>query len=58
MKSGSPVPDSFCHNNPSSKLNETGDKPRSAREFAIADAIAQAERVLQKIDERWPGRMD
>jgi len=34
------------------KLNGIGDKPCPARECAIADAIAQAERILQKVDAR------
>jgi len=38
------------------RLNDLGDKPCPARECAIIDAIAQAERILQKIDERWPTR--
>ena len=38
------------------KLHEIGDKPCPARECAIADAIAQAERILQKIGERWPNK--
>ena len=38
------------------KLNEIGDKPCPARECAIADAIENAKRILEKIEERWPGR--
>ena len=36
------------------KLAEIGDKPCPAREACIEDAIRNAERILQKIDERWP----
>jgi hypothetical protein len=36
------------------KLNDIGNKPCPAREFAIADAIEKAEAILRKIDERWP----
>jgi hypothetical protein len=36
------------------KLNELGSKPCPARECAISAAISNAERILQKIDERWP----
>ena len=36
------------------KLAETGDKPCPAREMCMEDAIHNAERILQKIDERWP----
>ena len=35
------------------KLSEAGITPW-ARECAIVDAIAKAEQILQKIDERWP----
>lgn len=35
------------------KLNDMGSTP-SATESAISDAIGKAERILQKIDERWP----
>ena len=38
------------------KLNEIGVKPCPARECAIADAIENAKRILEKIDERWPSR--
>ena len=36
------------------RLAEIGDRPRPAREVCIEDAIRNAERILQKIDERWP----
>ena len=36
------------------KLNEIGDRPCPARECAIADAIENAKRILEKIDKRWP----
>ena len=36
------------------KLAEIGDKPCPAREACIEDAIRNAERILQKIDQRWP----
>jgi len=38
------------------KLNEIGVKPCPARECAIADAIENAKRILEMIDERWPSR--
>jgi len=38
------------------KLHEIGDKPRPAREYAIADAITKPEQILKRIDERWPTR--
>ena len=40
------------------KLSEIGVKPCPARECAIADAIENAKRILEKIDECWPGRTD
>ena len=40
------------------KLNEMGVKPRPARECAIADAVENAKRNLEKIDERWPSGTD
>ena len=40
------------------KLNEIGDKPCPARECAIADAIENAKRILEKIDERCPNKVD
>jgi len=40
------------------KLNEIGDRPCPARECAIADAIENAERILEKIDERWPSQKE
>ena len=36
------------------KLNEIVVKPCPARECAIVDAIENAKRILEKIDERWP----
>ena len=36
------------------KLAEIGDRPCPAREACIEDAIRNAERILQKIDKRWP----
>jgi hypothetical protein len=36
------------------KLQEIGDKPCPARECAIADAVENAKRILEEIDERWP----
>ena len=36
------------------KLNEIGDRPCPARECAIADAVENAKRILEKIDEHWP----
>ena len=36
------------------KLAEIGDKSCPAREACIEDAIRNAERILQKIDKRWP----
>jgi len=36
------------------KLNETGGKPCPARRCAIADAMENAKRILEKIDEEWP----
>ena len=36
------------------KLAEIGDKPCPAREMCMEDATRNAERILQKIDERWP----
>ena len=38
------------------KLYEIGDRPCPARECAIADAIENAKRILEKIDERWPNQ--
>ena len=40
------------------KLNELGDKPCPAREYAISDAITKAEQILKRIDERWPTRKE
>jgi hypothetical protein len=37
------------------KLNEIGDRPSPAREACIANAISNAEMILRKIDQRWPG---
>ena len=36
------------------RLNDLGDKPYPAREYAITDAITKAEQILKRIDERWP----
>jgi hypothetical protein len=36
------------------KFNEIGAKACPARECAIADAVENARRILQRIDERWP----
>ena len=36
------------------KLAEIGDKPCPAREMCMEDAIRNAERILEKIDQRWP----
>ena len=36
------------------KLAEIGDKPCPTREMRMEDAIRSAERILQKIDQRWP----
>jgi hypothetical protein len=38
------------------KLNEIRDRPCPARECAISDAVENARRILEKIDERWPAR--
>jgi len=38
------------------KLHEIGDKPCPARECTIAEAVENTKRILQKIDERWPGQ--
>ena len=38
------------------KLHEIGVKP--AREGAIADALENAKRILEKIEERWPSGTD
>jgi hypothetical protein len=35
------------------KLNDAEIKPW-AREYAITDAIEKANRILEKIDEKWP----
>jgi len=35
------------------KLNEIGDRPCPAWECAIADAVENAKRILEMIDERW-----
>ena len=40
------------------KLHEIGVKPSPVRECAIADAVENAKRILEKIDERWPTRTD
>jgi len=36
------------------KLSQLRDKPCPARECAIADAIENAKRILEKIEEQWP----
>ena len=36
------------------KLAEIGGRPCPAREMCMEDAISNAERIVQKIDERWP----
>ena len=36
------------------KRVEIGDKRCPAREACMEDAIRNAERILQKIDQRWP----
>jgi len=36
------------------KLHEIGAKPCPARECAISDAVENAKRILEEIDERWP----
>jgi hypothetical protein len=36
------------------KLAEIGDKPCPAREAAMANAIANAERILERIDALYP----
>ena len=36
------------------KLNEISVKSCPARECATTDAIENAERILEEIDERWP----
>jgi len=36
------------------KLHEIGAKPCPARECAIADAVENARRIFEKIDQRWP----
>jgi len=38
--------------------NEIGSQPCPARECAIADAIENAKRILEKIDERWPSQKE
>jgi len=40
------------------KLNEIGVKSCPARECAITDAIENAKRILEKIEERWPAAKD
>jgi len=35
------------------KLNEIGARPCPALECAISDAIDNAKRILEKIEERW-----
>jgi len=36
------------------KLAQLDDRPSPARESAIADAIKNAERIMQRIDAKWP----
>ena len=36
------------------KRAEIGNKPCPAQDAFMEDAIRNAERILQKIDERWP----
>jgi hypothetical protein len=36
------------------KLHELGDRPSPAREYAVSEAISNAELILRKIDQRWP----
>ena len=40
------------------KLSEISVKSCPARECAIADAVENANRILEKIDERWPSGTD
>jgi hypothetical protein len=40
------------------KLYKIGARPCPARECAIADAIDNAKRILEKIEERWPTRRE
>jgi hypothetical protein len=40
------------------RLCEIGVKPCPARECAIADAVENAKRILERIDERWPSGTD
>ena len=40
------------------KLNEIGVRSCPARECAISNAIENAKRILEMIDERWPSRTD
>jgi len=40
------------------RLCEIGVKPCPARERAIADAVENAKRILERIDERWPSGTD
>jgi hypothetical protein len=36
------------------ELAQTAGRPSPAREAAIAEAIQNAERILQRIDAKWP----
>jgi hypothetical protein len=38
------------------KLASLDPRPSPALNFAIADAVEKAERMLQRIDSEWPGR--
>jgi hypothetical protein len=38
------------------KLASLDSKPCPALNFAIADAVEKAERIMQRIDAVWPGR--
>jgi hypothetical protein len=40
------------------KLHEIGVKPCPAWESAISDAIANADLILKRIDERWPSQKE
>ena len=40
------------------RLSEIGVKSCPARECAITDAIENAKRILEKIEERWPAAKD
>jgi len=40
------------------KLNEIGVRLCPARECAIADAVENAKRILENIEERWPSQKE